>query len=99
MLHPVRGTRSPPPVEVEDIVHRVINNRFCKGKCSQYKENTLFLTKLSKKSLTYIYHCPIIVNVVIEPTTEYRGIAKLVRHWILNPAFVGSSPATPAIEY
>ncbi len=33
-----------------------------------------------------------------EPTTEYRGIAKLVRHWILNPAFVGSSPATPAIE-
>ena len=29
---------------------------------------------------------------------EYRGIAKLVRHWILNPACVGSSPATPAIE-
>ncbi len=26
----------------------------------------------------------------------HRGIAKLVRHWILNPAFVGSSPATPA---
>ena len=29
---------------------------------------------------------------------KYRGIAKLVRHWILNPACVGSSPATPAIE-
>ena len=29
----------------------------------------------------------------------YRGIAKLVRHWILNPACVGSSPATPAIEF
>ena len=24
MLHPVRGTRSPPPVEVGDIGHRVI---------------------------------------------------------------------------
>ena len=28
-----------------------------------------------------------------------RGIAKLVRHGILNPAFVGSSPAAPAIEH
>ena len=27
-----------------------------------------------------------------------RGIAKLVRHGILNPACVGSSPATPAIR-
>ena len=25
MLHPVRGTRSPPPVEVGDIGHRVIS--------------------------------------------------------------------------
>ena len=55
--------------------------------------------KIYSKSLTYISSCNIITNVVIEPTTEYRGIAKLVRHWILNPAFVGSSPATPASGY
>ena len=29
---------------------------------------------------------------------RHRGIAKLVRHGILNPACVGSSPATPAIR-
>ena len=28
---------------------------------------------------------------------SYRGIAKLVRHQVLILAFVGSSPATPAI--
>ena len=39
----------------------------------------------------YIYCCDTIAN-------EYWGIAKLVRHWILNPACVGSSPATPAMK-
>ena len=33
---------------------------------------------------------------IICPLSD-RGIAKLVRHGSLNPAFVGSSPATPAI--
>ena len=39
---------------------------------------------------------PIIVNV--DSNARQWGIAKLVRHGILNPACVGSSPATPAMQ-
>lgn len=39
---------------------------------------------------------PIIVNV--DSNACQWGIAKLVRHGILNPACVGSSPATPATQ-
>ena len=36
---------------------------------------------------------------IIRGVISDRGIAKLVRHGILNPACVGSSPATPAIYF
>ena len=35
--------------------------------------------------------------IILIVDSQHRGIAKLVRHGILNPACVGSSPATPAI--
>ena len=38
-----------------------------------------------------------IIAIVDGRCRRHRGIAKLVRHGSLNPACVGSSPATPAI--
>lgn len=55
------------------------------------------ITIISKKVLTRVELTDIILFVDSAEHWRHRGIAKLVRHGILNPACVGSSPATPAI--